>query len=128
MNYITLHGYLGRDPELKDKMSSDGRAYKSATFSVGVSRSYGDQVDWFYCIINGKRAEVIEKYFHKGSQILLQGRMESYKDKDNDKITRWSVNVTDFDFCDKNPSGQQSRAAAAPAQETMEEVTEDVPF
>lgn len=127
MNYITIHGYLGRDPELKEKFGQDNKPYKSATFSVGVSRSYGDQTDWFYCVINGKRAEVIEKYFHKGSQILVHGRMESYKAKDSNE-TRWILTVTDFDFCDKSSNGSQSHESAAPAQETLEDVDEDVPF
>lgn len=128
MNYITIHGYLGRDPEIKDKLGQDNKPYKSATFSVGVSRSYGDQTDWFYCIINGKRAEVIDKYFHKGSQILVHGRMESYKKQGSDE-TRWCVNVTDFDFCDRTENSQ-SRSQAAPkaSQETLEDVEEDVPF
>lgn len=128
MNYITIHGYLGRDPEIKDKFGQDNKPYKRATFSVGVSRSYGDQTDWFYCVINGKRAEVIGKYFHKGSQILIHGRMESYKAKDSDQ-TRWILNITDFDFCDKSSGGGQSHPAQQSASaDTFEDIDEDVPF
>ena len=140
-NAIIIHGYLGRDPELEYKTGQNGQ-YAHVSFSVGVSRDFGDETDWFYCIMNGKRAEVIDKYFHKGSQILLEGRMESYKDKDNPKRTNWVLKVSDFDFCDS--SGKSNNAsssnAPAPAQsepqqasfndlpDSFEQAEDDIPF
>lgn len=136
MNQITIHGYLGKDPEIEEKTGQKG-TYKRVTFSVGVSRAYGDQTDWFYCVLIGKRAEVLEKYFHKGSQIILSGSMESYK-TDRDNMLHWLVKVTDFDFCDKastansNASTSQTQTSTEPSTEStpesMEEVDEDVPF
>ena len=85
---------------------------------------------------------MIDKYFHKGSQILLEGRMESYKDKDNPKRTNWVLKVSDFDFCDS--SGKSNNAsssnAPAPAQsepqqasfndlpDSFEQAEDDIPF
>lgn len=132
-----LHGYLGRDPELVDKTGQNG-SYKQVKFTLGVSRNYGDETDWYFCYLNGSRAEVIEKYFHKGSQILVAGRIEKYKDKNNDKITREVLRILDFDFCDKNeeststsnskPSTSQTQTSTERSTESMEEVDEDVPF
>ena len=99
-NQITIHGYLGRDPEVTEETNQNG-PYKKASFSVGVSRDYGDETDWFRCIMYGKRVDVLDKYFHKGSQIMIVGRMESYKPKNDPQRTAWILKVLGFDFCDK---------------------------
>ena len=98
LNEITLHGYLGKDPELKEVEGQNG-PFSKVSFSVAVSRDYGDETDWFYCVMNGRRAEVIHKYFHKGSEIIVKGRMESYR---SEHTTYWNVRVSDFNFCGKN--------------------------
>ena len=71
LNHITIHGYLGRDPELKEYKNARGEAGKLVNFSVGVSRDMGDETDWFDVTFFGRRAEVIEKFFSKGSQIIV---------------------------------------------------------
>ena len=121
MNYIVLHGYLGHDPELKSYGKKDGSTGQLANFSIGVSRSTGDETDWFNCTVFGKRAEVIDKYFHKGSQIVVSGRVESSKyEKNGTKLTSWKVLVDDFDFCDKKESGSVA--------DRFHEVEEEIPF
>ena len=110
LNFIAIHGRLGRDPEIKEMQGKNG-PYKSVNFTVAVGRSYGDETDWFFCTMNGKRAEVIHKFFRKGSQIIVTGRMESYK-RQQDGSTSWVVRVEDFDFCD--PGTKQTTAATTP--------------
>ena len=75
-NHIVIHGYLGREPELKEYRNAQGETRNLVNFSVGVSR-VGDGTDWFDVTFFGKRAEVIEKFFSKGSQIIVSGRMQS---------------------------------------------------
>lgn len=129
----TIHGYLGRDPELTEKQGQNG-TYDQVTFTVGVSRNYGDETDWYYCILNGKRAKTVDKFFSKGSQIIVEGRMESYKPKNDDKHTAWALKVTDFDFCDKkdSPRGANNPALKdVPKEEvpdTFEAAEDDIPF
>ena len=124
LNEIKLHGYLGRDPELTEHDGQNG-AYKRVAFSLGVSRDYGDQTDWFYCVMYGKRAEVIEKYFSKGSEIILSGRMESYKPKDDPNRTNWLVKVSSFDFTGKS----DGKKSDEPTAQDFEEIdSEEMPF
>lgn len=123
LNYITIHGYLGRDPELTEQDGANG-PYKKVTFSVGVSRDYGDGTDWFYCVMYGKRAEVIDKYFSKGSAIIVSGRMESYKPKNEPDRTAWLLKAETFDFCDKKNGGTDQGETIASEPETFD----DVPF
>lgn len=148
LNRIELQGYLGRDPELTYQEGQNGR-YARVAFSLGVGRDYGDGTDWFYCTMNGKRAEVIEKYFRKGSEILVSGRMESYKPKKDPDHTAWLVKMDDFHFTRNgtvsgSSTGSSSGSSAAPAQEqqqseprqqtlddipdSFEEAEDDIPF
>ena len=148
LNRIELQGYLGRDPELTERQGQNG-PYKSVAFSLGVGRDYGDGTDWFYCTMNGKRAEVIDKYFRKGSEILVSGRMESYKPKNDPDRTAWIVRMDDFHFTRNgigsgSSTGSSSGSSAAPTQErqqseprqasfddlpeSFEEQEDDIPF
>lgn len=108
-NDITIHGYIGRDPELETIQGMNG-PFNKTTFSVGVSRDFGDETDWFRCEIIGKRAEVVEKWFRKGSQIIVSGRMESYTPKNDQNRKSWVLKVRDFDFCDKKVNTDGSSA------------------
>lgn len=128
LNKITIHGYCGRDPE---KTTVDGQKgpYSKTNVSVGVSRDFGDDTDWFYCVFYGKKADAVEKWFRKGSQIIVTGRMESYKPKNNPQTTAWLLVADSFDFCDKNTNSDGSRANAEPAIEPTPELDdEDIPF
>lgn len=128
-NYIELHGYFGRDPELSDCEGING-PYKKVSFSIGVSRDYGDGTDWFRCVMFGKRAEVIEKFFRKGSEIFVSGRMESYKPKNDPERTAYIVKVSNFDFCGKSSEKGDYKPTKAEtisaAPEALDD--EDVPF
>ena len=128
-NKITIHGYLGRDPE-KTTVEGQKGPYSKTTVSVGVSRDFGDGTDWFYCIFYGPKADAVEKWFRKGSQIIVTGRMESYEPKNDPNRTAWCLSAESFDFCDKktNSDGsaavqeQTEHADIGPLQE------DDVPF
>ena len=119
----TLQGHLGADPELTEVQGQNG-PYKKVSFSVCASRDYGDGKDWIPCVMYGKRAEVIEKYFRKGSEILVEGRFESYKPKDDQNRKNWILRVKDFHFCGSAKS--ESKPEYQP--EGFEEVMEDIPF
>ena len=133
LNHIELHGRLGRDPELTEKQGQKG-PYKRVTFSLAVDRDFGDGCDWFYCVMIGKRAEVIDKYFRKGSEILVSGRMESYIPQKDPEHTAWLVKMDDFHFT-RNGTGSSrstgsSEAHYGPADlpDSFEEAEGDCPF
>lgn len=125
LNDIKLHGRLGRDPELKELQGKNG-TFKKATFSIAVERDFGDECDWFFCSIIGKRAEVIAKWFKKGSEIIVSGRMESYKPQNDPDHTAWIVNVSNFDFAGSNSNNKEKSDGDVP--DSFEEADGDVPF
>lgn len=123
LNEIKLHGYLGRDPELKEIQGKNG-PFKKATFTLGVSRDFGDVTDWFFVSAIGRTAETIEKYCRKGSEVIIYGRAETYKPKSDPDRTAYLINARGFDFCGK-PTGTKRQEDVA---ENFEEIEEDVPF
>ena len=125
-NMITIHGYLGRDPELKEYKNARGEKNNLVNFSVGVSRDMGDETDWFDVTFFGKRAEVIDKFFQKGSQIIVSGRMQSDTvEKDGKKHKYWKLIADDFDFCD---SKESPRGSAIVETDSFKAAEDDIPF
>lgn len=126
MNSCTIHGRLTRDPETRSYTNAKGEAGSVCDFTVAVNRRSGDEADFFRCTIFGKRAEVIQKWFAKGAEIVCRGHMQCdpYEDKDGKKRYPWKLIVEDFDFCgSKKDSGSQG----AP-QDSFEQADDDVPF
>ena len=75
----------------------------------------------------------ISKYFTKGKEILVEGRMESNtSEKDGQKRTFWGLTVENVEFCGNK--GDQSAAqapATAPADQTAGFTaveTDELPF
>ena len=135
LNQITIHGYLGRDPELKEYKNAKGETGKLVNFSVGVSRDMTDETDWFDVTFFGRRAEVIEKFFSKGSQIIVTGRMQSDSyEKDGQKRKSWKLIGNGFDFCDSKDSarGQSNPALKDPdpkdIPDSFDAADDDIPF
>lgn len=125
-NDITIHGYLGRDPELKEYKNARGETGHLVNFSVGVSRDMGDETDWFDVTFFGRRAEVIEKFFRKGSQIILSGRMQADTyEKDGQKRKSWKLIGNAFDFCDSKDS---PRGSSIVETDSFKAAEDDIPF
>jgi single-strand DNA-binding protein len=80
LNKAILIGNLTRDPELKAIPSGN----KVCTFSMATNRTYKDasgvrqeKTDYHNIVVWGKTAENVAQYMKKGSQILIEGRMET---------------------------------------------------
>lgn len=130
LNRIIIHGYLGRDPELKTYQNAQGETRSLVNLSVGVSRR-DEETDWFDVTMFGKRAEVVEKWFRKGAQIVLSGRMQSSTvEKDGTKRKYWKLIADDFDFCDSkdSPRGSARNVAPEDVPDSFEQAEEDIPF
>jgi len=70
---VILAGNLGRDVELR--YTADGSPV--ANFSVAVDDSYGEnkKTIWMRVSVWGKQAESCNQYLHKGSKVLVEGRL-----------------------------------------------------
>ena len=131
MNKIIIKGRLVRDPELKT--GANGTEY--CKFTVAVDRrkikDREQETDFFDCTAFGNTGAAISKYFTKGREILVEGRMESNKVKKDDQTrTYWGVTVDTFEFCgSKGDAGTSAPAPVTDAQTGFEQVnTEEMPF
>ena len=128
MNIHFIHGRLTRDPELTPRQTSDGS--DRCNFTVAVDARFGDETYFYDCVIFGKRAGVIEKYFSKGSEIVLfgEGQQRSYTDKNGVKRKSYSVVVSDFDFCGSKNKSENQSVSADDLGDNWEQFDEDNPF
>lgn len=79
-NKVILLGRLTRDPEIR--FTSKGLAVTNVTLAVsrkfkGEDSVYKEDTTFVDVNIFGKNAEVVSKFFFKGSLILVEGRLRS---------------------------------------------------
>nr|WP_300818613.1 single-stranded DNA-binding protein [uncultured Acetatifactor sp.] len=109
MNKVILMGRLTRDPEVR---YSQGASQTSvARFSVAVDRRFKREgepdADFFNCTAFGKQAEFIERYLHKGTKVVLCGRIQNdnYTNKEGQMVYSVRVMVDEIEFAEsKNAS------------------------
>ena len=126
MNQIIIHGRLTRDPEFTPRANSEGS--DRVNFTVADDRRFGDETNFHRCVCFGKRAGVINKYFSKGSEILIRDgevQFKPYTDKNGVKRDGYSVIVHDFDFCG---SSKKQGESAQDTGDSWEEFDGDNPF
>ena len=94
LNKVILMGRLTRDPELKSTQSG----VNVATFTLAVDRSYTKagaekETDFLDCVAWRGTAEFISRYFKKGMQVAVTGRVQTRKWKDQQEQNRVAVEI-----------------------------------
>lgn len=114
MNKVILMGRLTRDPEVRYSQGDTPTAIARYTLAVDRrARKDGEaSADFISCVAFGKSAEFAEKYLHKGTKLVITGRIQtgSYTNKDGQKVYTTDVVVEDQEFA-------ESKAAASGNQE-----------
>lgn len=98
MNKWIGSGNLGKAPELKNVGEN-----RVATFSIAVKDKFNkEHTNWINCTAWNKTADFIEKYFGKGSGIIVSGRLQVREwEKDGHKRYSTDVVVEEVDFMGK---------------------------
>lgn len=113
MNKAILVGNLGADPELK--FTNGGQAVLK--LRVATTESYLDKngdrkerTDWHTCVLWGKRAEALSKHLSKGSQVWIEGSIQtrSWEDKDGGKRYATEINVRDIGLLGSKGAGRSA--------------------
>jgi single-strand DNA-binding protein len=139
-NKVILLGNLTRDPETR---STSGGA-SVTNFSVAVNESWVDKsgekqerTSFIECEAWGSRGETIAKYFSKGRQILVDGRLrqDTWEDKETGKSrSTLRVQVDGFSFVNDGKGGgtsvDKSSADNSSAADISDEPInlDDIPF
>lgn len=121
MNKVIIMGRLVRDPEVRYTAGENQMAVGKWTLAVNRRfRKEGEkEADFFDCKAFGKTAEHVEKFWRKGMQMLLTGRLEQrqWKDKEGKAKTSVEIVVDDIEFTERK------EAATEPTK-----IDEDLPF
>ena len=99
MNKFILQGRLTKEPETKYTQNSNKLV---CAVSIAVDRRFGEKkTDFFNLIAWEKTGEFISKYFSKGQQILVSGRIENTVWTDDQGKNHYSTNfiVEEAYFC-----------------------------
>ena len=107
MNKVFLVGRLARDPELRYTASN----LATMRTAIAVDRQFvrdGEErgADFINIVAFGQRAETMKKYLTKGSQIAIDGRIQtgSYDGQDGKKVYTTDVIIDNFQFLDTKAS------------------------
>jgi single-strand DNA-binding protein len=136
LNCIIVHGRLKADPEVRHTQSNTA----VVSITLAVQRSRKDQngdypTDWIDCVLWGKTAEHAARWFRKGDQAIVKGRLESrdWQDKNGNNRRSLEVQAESIDFCGGR-SQQSQQPTGKPVNVSGDDFTEllgddgDVPF
>ena len=111
MNKVILIGRLTRNPELR----YTGSNTPVATFSLAVNRSFTNQngereADFINCVVWRKLAETVKNYLSQGSQVAVEGRIQTrnYDDQNGQRRYVTEVVVENIDFVGTRRDNSQS--------------------
>ena len=113
MNKVILMGRLTRDPDVRYTQGENPTAIARYTIAVDRRFTRRDQADaqtadFIGIVAFGKSGEFAEKYFKKGTKVIVTGRIQtgSYTNKDGVKVYTTDVVAEDQEFAEsKNTSG-----------------------
>ena len=109
MNKVILIGRLTRDPELRT--ISNGSA--TTSFTLAVNRTFTNQngereADFINCVAWRKQAENIAKYCVKGTQVAVEGRIQTRSYDAQDGSKRYVTEVIADNVTFLSPKGSVS--------------------
>lgn len=134
INKVIAIGNLGQDPDTKYL----GSGTAVTNFSIAISEGWTDKqtgeqkerTEWLNVEAWGKLAEVCAQYLRKGSQVYIEGKLQtdSWDDKDTgQKKYRTKVRANEIQFLGGRPEGSEPRK---PAKEPnpQPDFDDDIPF
>ena len=144
VNKVILVGNLGADPEVK--YMPNGNAVANVT--LATSESWKDKqsgenrekTEWHRVVFFRRLAEIAGEYLKKGSQVYIEGKLQTRKWQDKNGVDRYTTEIVanemqmlggrggggSADFGGAAASSQ-SAPAAAPAA-TADDFDDDIPF
>jgi single-strand DNA-binding protein len=150
VNKVILIGRLGKDPETRYMTS--GEAVTNATLATSEtwkdkSGEKQERTEWHNLVFYRRLAEIAGEYLKKGSQIYVEGKLQTRKWQDKDGKDRYTTEIVvndmtmlgaksgsgSFEVVENKPAmaGQASTApskAPAAAKGSFDNFDDDIPF
>jgi single-strand DNA-binding protein len=108
---VIVAGNLGQDPEVRYLSNGDS----VANFSVAVTETWKDasgerkeKTEWFRAVCFKRQAEIAGEYLKKGSQVLVEGRLQTRQYEAKDGTTKYvtELRVDSFTMLGSRPDSQ----------------------
>jgi len=155
VNKVIIVGNLGNDPEVRYMPNGGAVANVSvATTESWKDKQSGQKVDkteWHRVVFYNKLAEIVGEYLKKGSQIYLEGRLQTRKWQNKDGVDQYTTEIVanemqmlggrgdggsasfgsqarNNDFGGGQQQQQRSAPQAAPAAAPADDFDDDIPF
>ena len=134
MNKLFLKGRISSDIDTRYTQTNNTKIVK---FSIAVRRDYKNQnneyeTDFFNCSAFSFTADFIEKYFKKGQEILLIGRIQnrSWETDSGEKRYATDVMVENVEFCGSKNENGNTNNSLPPETKVIENntMTDELPF
>ena len=130
MNKVILMGRLTKDPDIS--FSAAGTKY--ANFSIAVDRRFKQdnepEADFFNCVSFGKLADFVGNYLHKGTKIVLTGRIQNnnYTNKEGQKVYGVRIMVEEIEFAESKGENKTENESNNGFLSVPEGLVEELPF
>ncbi|MFL2815551.1 MAG: single-stranded DNA-binding protein [Alphaproteobacteria bacterium] len=144
LNKVMLIGRLGQDPEVRN--TQDGRSL--CTFSIATSESWNDKntgekrekTEWHRVVVfNEGLVNIVQQYVKKGSNVFIEGQLQTRKWEDKDGIEKYTTEVvlqgfnSTFKMLDNRNSGSNDNNfsqdnAISDSSNFDTEIDDDIPF
>jgi len=124
VNKVILVGRVGADPELKN-LQNDG---KVVNFSIATSESFKgkdgtktEKTEWHNIVAWGQLAEIISKNVSKGSQLYVEGKIQTrtWDDKDGNKKYTTEVVANQVTFLGSKKTSDSSENGGEATKNTQ---------
>ena len=126
MNKVILMGRLTKDPDTRYTTTNK----LVATFNLAVNKRFQEGADFISIVAWNKTGEFVSKYFRKGQQVGIIGRIQNdeYEDKDGHKKTKTRVIAEEVYFADsRKETGNNQEYSFEPSFNIIED-DDDLPF
>jgi len=102
INKVTLIGHLGADPETRYMPSGSAvTTIRVATTESWKDRQTGElqeRTEWHRVVLFARMGEVAAEYLRKGSQVYIEGRLQTKKWQAQDGSDRWTTEIVANDM------------------------------
>ena len=145
VNKAILIGNLGKDPDVR--YSPDGSAITNITLATtenwkDKSGEKQEKTEWHRVAFFGKLAEIAGEYLKKGSQVYVEGRIQTRKWQDKEGQDRYTTEIVadrmqmlgsrgnSFEVSDSPSESRQQQRPAQQAQQKggFDDMDDDIPF
>ena len=147
VNKVILIGNLGNDPDMR--YTAGGAAV--ANISIATAESWRDKesgeqqerTEWHRVVFFGRLAEIVGEYLRKGSQVYVEGRLQTRKWTDKEGQDRYTTEIVanemqmlggksggsaNYESAPQSKPQQSNAPAPSPSPAPADDFDYDIPF